>query len=81
MVINKGKPPAGTLTSTIRVAEYLGSETMFYANLTDGSEIAVKGDGLASQKAGDVLPLTLPAAACHLFDAQSNTILNGDLTR
>jgi multiple sugar transport system ATP-binding protein len=72
---------SGLLQGTVRVAEYLGSETMFYATLADGSEISVKGDGLASQRAGDILPLVLPAAACHLFDAQSNAILNGDLTR
>ena len=81
VAIGKDVEGSGALQGTIRVAEYLGSETMFYASLADGTEIAVKGDGLAAQKSGDILPLNLPAAACHLFDAQSNAILNGDLTR
>ncbi|WP_373504907.1 ABC transporter ATP-binding protein [Aestuariivirga sp.] len=79
--IGKGVETSGALNGTIRAAEYLGSETMFYTTLADGSEMAVKGDGLAAQKAGDTLPLNLPAAACHLFDGQSAAILNGDLTR
>ena len=81
VTIGKEAEISGAIEGIIRVAEYLGSETMFYTSLADGTEIAVKGDGLAAQKVGDVLPLSLPAAACHLFDAQTNAILNGDLTR
>ncbi len=69
------------IAGTLRLAEYLGSETMFYLTLSDGSEIAVKADGLAKAEPGAKLGLTLPSAACHLFDAQGRTILNGDLTR
>jgi multiple sugar transport system ATP-binding protein len=74
----KGK---GTVNGVIRAAEYLGSETMFYATLADGSDISVKAGGLAANKSGDTLPLMLPPAACHLFDANGMTIHNGDLTR
>jgi ABC-type sugar transport system ATPase subunit len=77
--ISGGKGSA--LKGAIRAAEYLGSETMFYLTLEDGSEFAVKGDGLARQKVGDVLPVELPVAACHLFDDSSNSIQHGDLTR
>ena len=69
------------LASTVRLAEYLGSETMFYASLADGSDISVKADGLAKAAAGSSLPMGVPAAACHLFDAAGLAILNGDLTR
>jgi multiple sugar transport system ATP-binding protein len=69
------------LRGRVRAAEYLGSETMFYLTLEDGSEFAVKGDGLAAEKVGDILPLDLPVAACHLFDASTSAIKNGDLTR
>jgi multiple sugar transport system ATP-binding protein len=65
----------------VRAAEYLGSETMFYATLPDGNDMAVKADGLASARAGDSLHLVLPPEACHLFDEQGLTIHNGDLTR
>ena len=65
----------------MRVAEYLGSETMFYVTLADGSEIAVQADGLAKEKAGDNLAMTLPQIASHLFDDKSMTIHNGDLMR
>jgi multiple sugar transport system ATP-binding protein len=79
--IGRTSKAAGHISGTIRVAEYLGSETMFYVTLDDGSEFSVKGGGLAGQKVGDILPLELPVAACHLFDATSKTIQNGDLTR
>lgn len=69
------------LPATVRLAEYLGSESMFYASLADGSDISVKADGLAKAATGSSLAIGVPAAACHLFDAQGKTILNGDLTR
>ena len=71
----------GVLKGKVRVAEYLGSETMFYVSLADGSEISVKADGLAAQKAGDAIAMKLPVAACHLFDKDTLAIHNGDLTR
>ena len=79
--IQLGGKGAGSVKGIVRAAEYLGSETMFYATLADGSDIAVKAGGLASEKAGDTLNLALPPEACHLFDAQGNTLHNGDLTR
>jgi multiple sugar transport system ATP-binding protein len=69
------------LPATVRLAEYLGSETMFYVTLPDGSDLAVKADGLANAAVGSNLNLGLPAAACHLFDRTGLAILNGDLTR
>jgi ABC-type sugar transport system ATPase subunit len=67
------------VSCTLRLAEYLGSETMFYANLADGSELAIRADGLASAKAGATIKVGVPARACHLFDSTGQTILNGDL--
>ncbi|MGB8314927.1 MAG: sn-glycerol-3-phosphate ABC transporter ATP-binding protein UgpC [Aestuariivirga sp.] len=69
------------LKGELRLAEYLGSETMFYVSLPDGSDISVKADGLASAKTGSSLTIGLPAKACHLFDDKGMTILNGDLTK
>jgi ABC-type sugar transport system ATPase subunit len=74
----KGK---GNLAGKLRVAEYLGSETMFYNTLADGTELSVKADGLATAKVGDQLQFTVPPEACHLFDDQGLAIHNGDLTR
>ena len=71
----------GGLRATVRLAEYLGSETMFYAQLADGSEIAVKADGLAKAAIGSTLDIGLNPAACHLFDANGAAITHGDLTR
>jgi multiple sugar transport system ATP-binding protein len=79
--IELGGKGLGTVKGIVRAAEYLGSETMFYATLADGSDFAVKAGGLASDKAGDTLNLALPPGACHLFDGDGKTIHNGDLTR
>jgi multiple sugar transport system ATP-binding protein len=69
------------LKGTLRIAEYLGSETMFYASLADGSDLSVKADGLTSAKQGSDIKFGMPAKACHLFDAAGKTILNGDLSK
>lgn len=74
-------PGNGGLRATVRLAEYLGSENMFYAALADGSEIAVKADGLAKAAIGSTLAISLNPAACHLFDADGTAIIHGDLTR
>ena len=79
--VEPGSKATGRVKCVVRAAEYLGSETMFYATLADGSDIAVKAGGLASEKAGDTLHLHLPPQACHLFNEQGITIHNGDLTR
>jgi multiple sugar transport system ATP-binding protein len=64
----------------LKLAEYLGSETMFYLTLDDGSDFSVKADGLAKAENNSKMTLGLPAAACHLFDADGKTILNGTLS-
>ncbi|MBP1861173.1 ABC transporter ATP-binding protein [Rhizobium herbae] len=69
------------LPAKLRLAEYLGSETMFYVSLADGSDIAVKADGLATAKPGADFRIGIPPKACHLFDASGVAIINGDLTK
>jgi multiple sugar transport system ATP-binding protein len=79
--VELGGKAAGTVKAKVRAAEYLGSETMFYGTLADGSDISVKAGGLAKEKSGDTLNLVLPPPACHLFNAEGKTIHNGDLTK
>ncbi len=76
----KGEGDA-VLTAPVHLAEYLGAETLFFLTLPEGTELAVKADGLASAKPGQVLTVGLPAAACHLFDEAGLAVINGDLTR
>jgi len=75
------EPQAATLEGKLRLAEYLGSETMFYLTLADGTELSVKADGLTTAKIGSSIRVGVPAAACHLFDEAGEAIVNGDLTR
>ena len=79
--ITIGEKNDGELKGNLRIAEYLGSETMFYARLEDGSDLSVKADGLTSAKQGANISFGLPAKACHLFDTKGDTILNGDLSK
>ena len=69
------------IEGTVRLAEYLGSETLFFVTLADGSEVAAKADGLASAKPGDTLRLGINAKACHLFNKDGIAVINGDLSR
>ena len=70
-----------TLKVKLRLAEYLGSETMFYTSLADGGDLSVKADGLAQGKTGADMTVGVPAKACHLFDANGKALINGDLTK
>jgi multiple sugar transport system ATP-binding protein len=79
--ITIGEKNDGELKGTLRIAEYLGSETMFYASLADGADLSVKAGGLTTAKAGAAIKFGVPAAACHLFDGAGKTILNGDLSK
>ncbi len=78
--ITMGQKNDGELKGLLRIAEYLGSETMFYASLADGTDFAVKADGLTKAKTGTEIKFGIPASACHLFDSAGHTILNGDLS-
>ena len=69
------------IEGTVKLAEYLGSETLFFVMLADGSELAVKADGLARQRPGEMIRLGINAKACHLFDSDGMAVINGDLTR
>jgi multiple sugar transport system ATP-binding protein len=76
-----GEPGAATLDGSVRLAEYLGSETMFYLTLADGTELSVKADGLNTAKVGSAITVGVPTEACHLFDEAGEAIVNGDLMR
>jgi multiple sugar transport system ATP-binding protein len=68
------------MTGTLKLAEYLGSESMFYMALEDGSEFSVKADGMAKANADKPLAVGITASACHLFDSNGKTILNSTLS-
>jgi multiple sugar transport system ATP-binding protein len=74
VIAEKGKSDT---KGTVRLAEYLGSETMFYLSMADQSDISAKADGLSKAKPGQTLNLNLPTEACHLFDSAGKTIING----
>ena len=67
------------LGAKIRIAEHLGSESLFYAEIAGGNELTVRTDGLKPRHAGDAVNVTLPAKACHLFDANGKAFVNGAL--
>ena len=79
--IELGTKTDATVTGLLRVAEYLGSETMFYTDLADGTDVSVKAGGLANAKPGDSLALKFPPRAVHVFDGAGKALHNGDLTR
>jgi multiple sugar transport system ATP-binding protein len=77
--ITLGASAKSGVKATVRLAEYLGSETMFYATLGSGDDIAIKADGLATAKAGEGLKLNFAPEACHLFANDGTTIVNSAL--
>ena len=71
----------GQLTGTVRLAEYLGSESMFYLSLADGTDLSVKADGLAKASSGQSMVFGVPAKACHVFDVAGKALLNASLDK
>jgi multiple sugar transport system ATP-binding protein len=69
----KGK---GLMSGTVRLAEYLGSETMFYLSLLDGADFSIKASGTAKAQVNEQLHFVFPEAACHLFGANGKALLN-----
>jgi multiple sugar transport system ATP-binding protein len=77
--ITLGASGKSGVKATVRLAEYLGSETMFYATLGGGEDIAIKADGLATAKPGEILKLNFAPEACHLFSNDGTAIANSAL--
>ena len=69
----------GVMKAIVRLTERLGSETMLHLVGPNGSNIIVRADGLAPQKTGELVNLSMPSECCHLFDAQGNVLVNGAL--
>ena len=70
---------AGILKAPVKLAERLGSETLLHLTGPNNVAIVVRADGLAAQKPGDIVALSLPAACCHLFDEKGHALVNGAL--
>jgi multiple sugar transport system ATP-binding protein len=68
-----------TLQGRVRLTERLGSETMLYVDLGEGTEVVVRADGLSPVRPGETVPIGLSHRSCHLFDGQGQAVLNGAL--
>jgi len=75
-----GKPGAeNSFNGKVLLSEHLGGETMLYVNAPEIEQCVIKADGLAPQRAGDEVTITLAPETCHLFDANGQAIINGSL--
>jgi multiple sugar transport system ATP-binding protein len=63
----------------VKLAEHLGAETMLYVELAGGETIVVRAGGLNPVRVGDRVEVGFPARACHLFDSDGRTVVNGSL--
>ena len=55
----------------VDLVEALGADTLVHARLADGGALTLRLPGTTRVREGDRLPLRLPAAALHAFDATS----------
>jgi ABC-type sugar transport system ATPase subunit len=67
------------LNGRVVLSEHLGGETMLYVTAEGLAQLTIKADGLAPQKIGDTVTVTVPAETCHLFNAEGRAIHNGSL--
>ncbi len=63
-----------TLSGTITLVEYLGSEVFIYLKLETGQTILVQAPGKSQHKNGDSLTVSLRADDAHYFDAAGNRL-------
>lgn len=63
----------------VALSEHLGGETMLYVDTKALQQCIVKADGLAPQKIGDSVQLSLPSRTCHIFGSDSKALINGSL--
>ena len=54
----------------VELTEHLGDESYLYVRLEGRESIVVRGAGDSPAKKGEAIAIGVPAAACHLFDAQ-----------
>ncbi|KQV27115.1 ABC transporter ATP-binding protein [Rhizobium sp. Root1203] len=74
-----GRAEGGTFSGVLTHVEFLGSETVLYLNLADGSTFCLKADGLVRATLGETVEFHVPTKAWHLFNPEGIALLNGDL--
>ncbi|MGF1718503.1 sn-glycerol-3-phosphate ABC transporter ATP-binding protein UgpC [Vibrio kyushuensis] len=64
-----------TVSAIVRYQEQLGGETLIYSELTDSQQIiTTKSEGQHQYKMDDIVNLTFPKEAIHLFDINESRI-------
>nr|GFA06286.1 sulfate ABC transporter ATP-binding subunit, chloroplastic [Tanacetum cinerariifolium] len=56
------------------VVEHLGGETFTHAQTDGGHDLMIKGEGMSTVKAGQLLRVGVQGHRCHLFDAQGQAL-------
>jgi multiple sugar transport system ATP-binding protein len=69
-----------TVSGTVSLVEYLGSEVFIYLKLQTGQTVLVKAPGTSGHHNGQTLTVSLHAAGCHYFDTAGNRLSGGDGT-
>ena len=73
--IREGQDDGYGIDSEVNVSEQLGGESYLYVTLPGGQEITVHSPGQSPNRRGDRVPLTFPAASCHLFRASDGAVI------
>lgn len=56
------------------VVEHLGGETFTHAQTDEGHDLMIKGEGMSTVMAGQLLRVGMQGHRCHLFDAQGQAL-------
>lgn len=65
---------AGEYSIKIRILERLGSTTIVYGDLQDGTTICASLDGLVKLKLGQIIQLSVDPDAVHIFNANGRAL-------
>ena len=68
VVLGAHSEPALALRATIERVEQLGAESFLYCQLEGGERLTVHSPGQVAHSSGDVIDVSLPVAATHVFE-------------
>jgi len=68
-----------TVSSSVELVEYLGSETLLTLRTPDGALIVLKAAGVLRASQGDEILVGLRASHCQLFDASGKVLVHNQV--
>ncbi|WP_299860088.1 sn-glycerol-3-phosphate ABC transporter ATP-binding protein UgpC [uncultured Hoeflea sp.] len=68
VILSEERQTVAPACANVQVVEHLGSQTIIYANLEDGTALSIIDDETTEQCPGELIAIDVPSNAAYLFD-------------